>query len=70
MGVSQRGDWKNWLLFMLRAVENTSNQTFNKINDIVSAKDSILDTYKERRSKITKSGRIDRCSCLLSRLLK
>ena len=52
MGVSQRGDWKNWLLFMLIAVENTSIQTFNKINDIVAAKDSILDYIKKEDSKL------------------
>lgn len=52
MGVSQRGDWKNWLLFMLRAIENTSNQTFNKINDIVSAKDSILEHIKKEDPKL------------------
>jgi Fic family protein len=47
MGVSQRGNWKNWLLFMLRAIENTSNFTFHKINDIVSVKDSILEHVKK-----------------------
>ena len=52
MGVSQRGDWKNWLLFMLRAIENTSSQTFNKINDIVSAKDSILEHIKKEDPKL------------------
>ena len=52
IGVSQRGDWKSWLLFMLRAVENTSNQTFNKINDIVSAKDSILEHLKKEDPKL------------------
>ncbi len=41
-GVSQRGDWKTWLLFMLSAVESTSNNTYYKINDIISAKDAIL----------------------------
>ncbi len=46
-GVSQRGNWKNWILFMLRAIGNTSNITFNKINDIVSVKDSILDFIKK-----------------------
>jgi Fic family protein len=51
-GVSQRGDWKNWLLFMLRAIENTSNQTFNKINDIVAAKDSIIEHIKKEESKL------------------
>lgn len=52
LGVSQRGDWKNWLLFMLRAIENTSIQTFNKINDIVSAKDSILEHIKKADPKL------------------
>ncbi len=47
MGVSQRGDWKNWLLFMLRAVENTSIVTFNKINKIMSVKESLLEYIKK-----------------------
>jgi Fic family protein len=51
MGVSQRGNWKDWLLFMLRAVEKTSNITFQKINEIVSAKDSILDFIKKDKRK-------------------
>jgi len=46
-GVSQRGDWKSWLLFMLRAIESTSNLTFRKINDIMSAKESILEYVKK-----------------------
>ena len=52
MGVSQRGNWKDWLLFMLRAVESTSNNTFNKINDIVTAKDSILEHIKKDDKKL------------------
>lgn len=51
-GVSQRGDWKSWLLFMLTAVENTSIKTFNKINDIVAAKDSILEHIKKDYNKL------------------
>lgn len=42
-GVTQRGDWENWLLYMLKALEVTANLTYNKINDIISAKDAILD---------------------------
>ncbi len=42
-GITQRGDWKTWLLYMLKAVEVTSNITFDKINDIIAAKDAILD---------------------------
>ncbi len=41
-GVSERGDWKSWLLYMLTAVEKTSIITFNKINDIIEARDGIL----------------------------
>ncbi len=41
-GVSQRGDWASWFRFMLKAVESTSNITFQKINDIIAARDAIL----------------------------
>ncbi len=42
-GVSQRGSWKKWLLFMLKAIEVTANLTFDKINEIIAAKDVILE---------------------------
>lgn len=54
MGVSQRGDWKTWLLYMLRAVEVTSNITYTKINDIVSAKEAILNHIKKDARKLRK----------------
>ena len=41
-GVTQRGDWKTWLIYILKAVEMTANLTYDKINDIIAAKDSIL----------------------------
>jgi len=50
-GVSQRGNWKDWILYMLRAVENTANITFHKINEIVHAKDSVLDYVKNSERK-------------------
>jgi len=46
-GVTQRGGWKNWLLYILKAVEVTSNLTYNKINDILLAKEAILDAIIE-----------------------
>ena len=52
MGISQRGNWKDWLLFMLRAIEQTSSITFHKINEIVSTKDSILEYLKKDKRKI------------------
>jgi Fic family protein len=43
-GITQRGSWKEWLMFMLKTVEVTANLTYDKINDIISAKDGILET--------------------------
>jgi len=51
MGVSQRANWKAWLLFMMRAIESTSNITFHKINEIVAIKDSILEFVKKDKRK-------------------
>jgi Fic family protein len=42
-GVSQRGDWITWLSYMLRAVAHTAQLTYDKINRIVGARDSILE---------------------------
>lgn len=49
-GVTQRGSWKTWLLYILRAVEETSNLTYNKINDIISAKEAILEAVIDKGS--------------------
>jgi Fic family protein len=43
-GITQKGNWENWLLFMLKTIEITANLTYDKINDIISAKDAILKT--------------------------
>lgn len=51
-GVSQRGDWESWILYMLKAVESTSNITYSKINQILAVKEAILDevvNHKEIR---------------------
>ena len=58
MGVSQRGDWKTWILYMLRAVEVTANITYQKINDILSAKDSMLAYIKAKDKKLRKSEQL------------
>ncbi len=52
-GVTQRGRWEPWILFMLKAIEVTANLTFNKINDILATKDAILQTI-ESETKIRK----------------
>lgn len=47
-GVSQRGDWKSWILYMLKAVEWTSQLTLRKVNDIIASKEEILEVLREQ----------------------
>ena len=42
MGVTQRVDWKTWILFMLKAVEVTAYDTYHRINYILEAKEAVL----------------------------
>eukprot|EP01132_Coremiostelium_polycephalum_P023148 gene23148-27512_t len=49
-GITQTGNWKNWLLFMLKTVESTANLTYHKINDIIAAKDAILQAIIDENS--------------------
>ncbi|OUJ71014.1 Fic family protein [Hymenobacter crusticola] len=49
-GVSQRGDWPAWLLYMLRAVEATANLTFEKINRILAAREAILEVVVAQKN--------------------
>ncbi len=58
MGVSQRGDWKKWIIYMLRAVETTSNITYQKINDILSSKDSMLNYINSKEKKMRKTAEL------------
>lgn len=51
--VTQRAMWERWILFMLKAVESTANLTFDKVNDILSAKEGIMETI-EQDTKIRK----------------
>lgn len=46
-GVSQRGDWKSWILYLLKAVESTAQLTYHKINDILEAKEAILQVIEQ-----------------------
>lgn len=52
-GVTQRAFWERWILFMLKAVEVTANLTFNKINDILAAKEGMMKAIAEE-TKIRK----------------
>ena len=52
--VTQLGSWKDWILFMLDAVENTSALTNNLINDIIQQMDSNLTYGKSKIRWYTK----------------
>ena len=56
-GVIQRGDWKTWILYMLKAVEVTSNITFDKINEILDCKEDIQKVI-EKKTNISKPDKM------------
>jgi len=53
-GLTERHEWKPWLLFILDAVESTANYTIYKIEQINSLKEKTLAYVRERDSKINK----------------
>jgi len=48
-GVSQRGDWASWLLYMLQAVESTARLTYQKVNDLLEAKEAVLEAVESEK---------------------
>lgn len=56
-GVSQQGDWTSWLLYMLRAVESTAQLTYQKVNDILAAKEEVLKAV-EQKQNFQRSGKL------------
>ncbi len=48
-GVTQRARWKEWILYMLKAIEQTSNITYDKINSILDAKEGIMEAISETK---------------------
>ncbi|WP_420915590.1 Fic family protein [Algoriphagus confluentis] len=49
-GVTQRAAWKDWFLFMFRGIEETAQDTFHKITDILNAKEAILHVLEKETS--------------------
>jgi len=49
-GVTQRAAWKEWFLFIFRGIEETSQDTFQKITDILNAKEAILQVLEKETS--------------------
>ena len=48
--MTQRAAWKDWLLFILKGIEVTSLDTFQKITDILNAKEAILQVLEKETS--------------------
>ncbi len=46
--VTQRGDWKGWLIYMMNAVKFTATYTNNLIDDIVNQMEATLDYGKAK----------------------
>ena len=54
MGVSQSGNWKTWIMYVLDSIEQTANDTYNKINEIVTSKEAILNFIEKEAKSIKK----------------
>ncbi|MFC2120823.1 Fic family protein [Bacteroidota bacterium] len=52
--VTQRADWKQWLIFIMKAVQHTSSYTNRLIDEIVSQMDATLKYGKEKLKWYTK----------------
>ena len=46
-GVTERQDWESWLIFMLKAVESTAQQTFDQVTRIQSLMEEVRLKVKE-----------------------
>jgi Fic family protein len=53
------GEWEEWILFMLRAIEVTSIQTIQKINTIRGLLDQTIERVKTDASKIYKKELVE-----------
>jgi Fic family protein len=51
-GVTEDGDWESWVLFMLRAVESTARQTFDRITRILDLMEEVRTEVQEKAPRI------------------
>jgi len=49
---NRTGNWEEWILFMLKAIENTSNSTIRRISDIRNQLDLTVEIVKAELPKI------------------
>lgn len=50
--VTEEQHWENWLLFMLRAIEETARQTFEQVTRVLALMESVRKQVKENASTI------------------
>jgi len=50
-GITERQEWEPWIMFMLKAVEETAQQTLEKVNRIIELMDA---TANKTRTEIPK----------------
>ena len=51
-GVTERREWENWLLFMLRAVESTAQQTFDQVTRIRAVMEQVREQVQQQAPAI------------------
>ena len=51
-GVTERQDWENWILFMLRAVEHTAQQTFDQVTRIRALMEQVREQVQQQAPSI------------------
>jgi Fic family protein len=51
-GVTEQHDWENWLLFMLRAVESTAQQTFDQVTRIRTLMEQVREQVQKQAPAI------------------
>ncbi len=57
--VNRKGDWTNWILFMLHAIEETARHTISKIDQINAELDHAIKKVKDKQPKLFKKELIE-----------
>jgi Fic family protein len=58
-GVTERHDWESWLIFMLKAVESTAQQTFDQVTRIRALMEEVRLKVQEQAPAIYSKDLID-----------
>ncbi|MFK7926199.1 MAG: Fic family protein [Bacteroidia bacterium] len=57
--VNKHGNWEEWILYMLKAIEETSKMTIEKINSIKNALDETIAEVSEKAPKLYRKELIE-----------